>query len=183
MLDVSPAVSICRSSARCSVDWEDNPPLPVNWSSRREELCCKSAPPPPSLDLWRPHIGYFKYNFTSGLCLFVLQNTCNNKDGNFILSLSVNIILLVFLNRALDLCRCWTNGCFTYSELGPLVLKLNVHLQNCWSVELQVISPVLVQVDSLVITQHCYFICNVNNNRQCSTHQHNTKPNSSEKRE
>lgn len=43
MLAVSPAVSICRSSARCSMDWEDNPPLPVNWSSGREEPCCKSA--------------------------------------------------------------------------------------------------------------------------------------------
>ena len=44
MLAVSPAVSICRSSARCSVDLEDNQPLPVNWSSEWEELCCKSAP-------------------------------------------------------------------------------------------------------------------------------------------
>lgn len=50
MLDVSPAVSICRSSARCSVDGEDNPPLPVNWSSSREELCCKSAPPVSALE-------------------------------------------------------------------------------------------------------------------------------------
>lgn len=45
MLDVSPAVSICRSSARCSEDREDNPPLPVNWSLSREDLCCKTAPP------------------------------------------------------------------------------------------------------------------------------------------
>lgn len=60
MLAVSPAVSICRSSARCSVDLEDNPPLPVNWSSRREGLCCKSAPHDCTeklwpLDPWRPH--------------------------------------------------------------------------------------------------------------------------------